>query len=926
MGRGKRARTQRRHFKQARENVWKKPKVEGDADDQPVHQDQWEPLVTQNESFEQYYKEQRILNEDEWDDFVAVLQKPLPATFRINSSGQFCGDILAQFENDFLASLTAEDTDGNLIEQLRPLPWYPNKFAWHSNFSRSQLRKNQTLERFHEFLKLENEIGNITRQEAVSMVPPLFLDVEPHHYILDMCAAPGSKTFQLLEMIHKPEKFEFLPAGMVIANDVDVQRCNLLIHQTKRMCSANLIVTNHEAQHFPSCHVRARNSMLVSSTESENSEMASLNGRGDQGTMSQLAFDRVLCDVPCSGDGTIRKAPDIWKKWNTGLGNGVHRLQVQIAMRGISLLKVGGRLVYSTCSMNPVEDEAVVAEVLRQSHGSLELLDVSSELPELKRRPGLKSWKVRDRGKWLSSFRQVDRHRRTAIVPSMFPSGATLDDDNCLDVLEHPKKMDTEFESKINHESEHIGESEERTDHLKPDGSKVNHHDGILSMAPVGNIQESNTIVNEECEAETSDLPLERCMRIMPHDQDTGAFFIAIFKKVSHFYAENSKSSKENRQRNVERKCNSEDKEVASNVDEAQECNLKSESGNNQSKKDGVITRNQDETKESLTQSEIGNDPAKNVLVGNGIPLKHADEGDKVENSNLQSLTIDDIDLPLSANESDKSQKENVKNISIMEKTASSGEGTAKFSKERQGCRRKAQQQGRWRGIDPVLFLTDESTIKSIRDFYGIDEAFTLNGHLVIRNSEAIHAKRIYYVSSSVREAIKLNFQSGQQLKIASIGLKVFERQTLKEGASQCMYRISSEGLPLLLPYLRKQIINVSLPDFVLLLSCRSVNSSKFQDPIVQAEASRLLPGCCVMALHTEETTAIAVGCWKGKTNLSLMVSKPESEELLERLAFKYGGDILGGPMLKANISDISEGHDNILDDIAQKGNNLEEN
>lgn len=85
----------------------------------------------------------------------------------------------------------------------------------------------------------------------------------------------------------------------MIANDVDVQRCNLLIHQTKRMCSANLIVTNHEAQHFPSC------SLMKGSAE--------ISGEG-QGKHA-LQFDRVLCDVPCSGDGTLRKAPDIWRKW-----------------------------------------------------------------------------------------------------------------------------------------------------------------------------------------------------------------------------------------------------------------------------------------------------------------------------------------------------------------------------------------------------------------------------------------------------------------------------------------------------------------------------------------------------------------------------------------------------------------------------------
>ncbi|KAL6568030.1 SUMO-activating enzyme subunit 2 [Orobanche hederae] len=61
------------------------------------------------------------------------------------------------------------DIDGKEVAAIKPLSWYPENLAWQSSFSRMQLRKNQILERFHEFLKLENEIGNITRQEAVSM-------------------------------------------------------------------------------------------------------------------------------------------------------------------------------------------------------------------------------------------------------------------------------------------------------------------------------------------------------------------------------------------------------------------------------------------------------------------------------------------------------------------------------------------------------------------------------------------------------------------------------------------------------------------------------------------------------------------------------------------------------------------------------------
>jgi 16S rRNA C967 or C1407 C5-methylase (RsmB/RsmF family) len=70
------------------------------------------------------------------------------------------------------------------------MPWYPNKLAWHMNFSRAQLRKSPMLAGLHEFIKRENDAGSISRQEAVSMVPPLFLDVQPHHYVCSSLQHP----------------------------------------------------------------------------------------------------------------------------------------------------------------------------------------------------------------------------------------------------------------------------------------------------------------------------------------------------------------------------------------------------------------------------------------------------------------------------------------------------------------------------------------------------------------------------------------------------------------------------------------------------------------------------------------------------------------------------------------------------------------
>lgn len=75
----------------------------------------------------------------------------------------------------------SKQIDGETLPPPRALPWYPERLGWQLELSKSQLRKIPVLEAIHEFMKKENEAGGITRQEAVSMVPPLFLDVRPQH-------------------------------------------------------------------------------------------------------------------------------------------------------------------------------------------------------------------------------------------------------------------------------------------------------------------------------------------------------------------------------------------------------------------------------------------------------------------------------------------------------------------------------------------------------------------------------------------------------------------------------------------------------------------------------------------------------------------------------------------------------------------------
>jgi len=130
------------------------------------------------------------------------MKKQLPITFRINGSGRFAESLIEKLSGDFLGKFSADGEglvmEGQTISPPKPLPWYPNNLAWQLGFSRRDLRRIPEMKPLHEFIKAETEMGAITRQEAVSMIPPLFLDVHPHHRVLDMCAAPGTSIYMFL--------------------------------------------------------------------------------------------------------------------------------------------------------------------------------------------------------------------------------------------------------------------------------------------------------------------------------------------------------------------------------------------------------------------------------------------------------------------------------------------------------------------------------------------------------------------------------------------------------------------------------------------------------------------------------------------------------------------------------------------------------
>ena len=292
--------------------------------------------------------------------------------------------------------------------------WYGDDQVWKLDKTRWDLSEQKELEELHNFIHDQDRLRNIYRQEQVSMVPVKCLDIKPDHIVLDMCASPGSKTGQVLEALHSGAGSD-LPTGCVVACEPDVGRCSNLCGNMNLYQSPCVMVINHTGQTIPDI-------------------------THNDGT--PVLYDHIVCDVPCSGDGTIRKNPNIWANWNPGKGNGRFNLQLNIARRGLELLKEGGTMAYSSCSINQVENEAVVARLLIEAKGNLELVDMTGKFPGLNWLPGLSDWKIFDSqmNEW-AKMEDVPANLRTSIRPEMFPPQASeakaLRLERCMRFLPH---------------------------------------------------------------------------------------------------------------------------------------------------------------------------------------------------------------------------------------------------------------------------------------------------------------------------------------------------------------------------------------------------------------------------------------------------------------------------------------------------------
>lgn len=195
---------------------------------------------------------------------------------------------------------------------LEPIPWCKEGFWLSHTTGRRDIGNTE-----------EHALGYIYIQEAASMLPPIALNPKPGDIVLDMCASPGSKSSQMAAMMNNE--------GVLVCNDYNGIRAKPLGINMQRIGATNVIVT------------------LI----------------GGQRIKGQR-FDKVLVDAPCSGTGTIRTSLKTLRIWNEKSIKHLSTPQKQLLETGFNLLKSGGTLVYSTCSLEPEEDEGVVSFLLEK--------------------------------------------------------------------------------------------------------------------------------------------------------------------------------------------------------------------------------------------------------------------------------------------------------------------------------------------------------------------------------------------------------------------------------------------------------------------------------------------------------------------------------------------------------------------------------
>ena len=805
-----------------------------------------------NPRFEAYYNSLRLVPDEERARFWDVLRQDLPNSFRFTGSKSRALSVQQSLRDRYIPEIVSIKHEGEQVAPPIPIQWFPDHLAWQMTTPKNVVRRFPPFAAFQKFLVSETSVGNISRQEVVSMIPPLLMDLRPGMTILDMCAAPGSKAAQLIELLHAGEEARmrtFLrkhrkdigrslspdgteiqkemdgedlneglgdwsddgrATGLLIANDSDYKRAHMLTHQMKRFNSPNLIVTNHDATMFPSIKLPSRSV-----------------------PNSYLKFDRILADVPCSGDGTCRKNLNVWKDWSAANALGLFSQQQRLLVRALQMLKVGGRVVYSTCSMNPVENEAVVASAIERCGGpsNVEIVDCKDVLPDLVRTNGLSNWSIMDKyGQTWQKWEDVEEYRRV--------------------------------------------HGEDKTGKL------------VSAMFPP--LERTG--------------PLDRCMRIYPHMQNTGAFFIAVLEKRSGIKAKpESEPVKAEQQKST----------LVDAVNQIEKQPLATDS-NPTAKLDAL-----DAIAPPSTTNGTGNPSAaarQNQDVASGKPTspkkRALDAEADAAMSTKRPKFREEVDEPASEGAEDRrvhwppppgaaldvSRPETVVDLPqpVEQADRSNQAQPGKGSSIRQTDAR-ASMKPKTPYEEPFKYLSpDEPNLKSIYSFYDLSSHFPRD-RFMVRNAMGEPAKTIYYTSELARDILIENANSG--IKFVHAGVKMFVRQDVMN-AEVCKWRIQSEGLPLLESWVSEQrsvkLYKRATLHGLLVEMFPKIEGDGWTKLGEIAERMRdISMGCCILRVEPSDAgdgfkERMTLPLWRSLQSLNLMLPKDERSAMLLRL---YGED-----------------------------------
>lgn len=852
----------------------------------------FDEINKRNDKFERYYNSLNIVPEgDEREAFWAALRRELPNSFRFTGSKGHALGVKKNLVERFFPVIKEIEHEGKPVDLPQAMDWYPEGLAYSMTTPKNVIRKYAPFKEFQKFLVSETGVGNISRQEHVSMIPPLVLDVRPEHTVLDLCAAPGSKSAQLIEAIHAGEEERVGKAirrargeevsvkddkekesldleqgratGLLIANDVNYQRAQMLVHQVKRLNSPNLIVMNHDATMFPS--------IQLPSAASE---------PGKKAPSKYLKFDRILADVPCSGDGTTRKNPGIWKDWSPQNGLGLYITQVRILTRALQMLKVGGRVVYSTCSMNPVEDEAAVASAIERCGGvaKVKLIDVSDQLPGLKRASGLNDWSIMNRtGNIYESWpeAEINEVAGSKIVPGMFPP------------------------------------------------------------------------------SEEEKIPLEKCMRVYPHMQNTGGFFIAVLEKLSEIRAKPENESKcMNRQWSfsepvaetentvfgelmadvksepmdvgghlvrsgappVEMQVVGDDASVSAAARQNQE-----DTGLKRKADDDIETPEEAATKRPrVDDAEAGaamNDPAKTRKEHLPVPPRLADDietaGGKPGGEVADDRATDGGKI-LSEPAQDAVQNAPFDRETVPAPLTNTAGSTPAARRNRNGG---SANEEAFKYLDP-----SHPELLSISSFYALDPSFPRTRFLV-RNPAGDPVKGIYYSSQLTKDILSVNAE-GKGLKFVHAGVKMFMKQDA-QGQDICRWRIQTEGLGIVEGWVgegrvvrlwRRDTLRKLLVEMFPKVGGPEGKEGWRSLGEIGERVRDLGMGCCVLRVEAGRREdgdegfeeALTLPLWRSMHSLNLMLPKEERRAMLLRI---YEEDV--------ELVNHSDKHNKVKDEAA---------